>query len=56
MLLYLFVDITNNCHFLEGMKVVQKIGSVPTGAKDKPLADVKVFKVYPQDSALLTDQ
>lgn len=40
----------------EGMKIIQKIGSVPTGANDKPLADVKVFKVYPKDNALLTDQ
>ena len=38
------------------MKVVQKIGSVPTGEKDKPLAELKVFKVYPKDTSLLTNQ
>ena len=38
------------------MKIVQKIGCVPTGDKDKPLADLKIFKVYPKDSNLLTDQ
>ena len=28
----------------EGMGVIQRLGCVPTGANDKPLADVTIFK------------
>jgi len=32
-----------------GMKVVQRIGLVNTGANDRPVDDVKIFKAYPDD-------
>jgi peptidyl-prolyl cis-trans isomerase-like 1 len=33
-----------------GMKIIQKLGSVPTGQGDKPLSDVKVFRAYVKQS------
>lgn len=36
----------------EGMKMVQKMGSVPTGANDRPLAEMKIFRAYTR--ALIT--
>lgn len=36
----------------QGMSIVQRMGSVPTGGPaDKPLSDIVVFKSYPTDSA-----
>lgn len=28
----------------EGMSVIQRLGSVPTGQHDRPLADIKIFR------------
>jgi peptidyl-prolyl cis-trans isomerase-like 1 len=33
----------------EGMSVVQRLGSIPVGAGDRPLTSVTLFKAYPVD-------
>ena len=37
----------------EGMGVVQRLGSVPVGALDRPLADVKIFRAQIRGTKLL---
>ena len=37
----------------EGMGVVQRLGSVPVGANDRPLADVKIFRAQIRGTKLL---
>lgn len=33
----------------EGMSVVQRLGSIPVGAGDRPLTNVTLYKAYPVD-------
>jgi len=35
------------------MQTIQKLGSVATGAGDKPLSEVKIFRAYPTNNGLL---
>jgi hypothetical protein len=36
-----------------GMAVIQRLGCVTTGANDRPLADVKIFKARIRETKLL---
>jgi peptidyl-prolyl cis-trans isomerase-like 1 len=37
-----------------GMSVVQRLGSVPVSAEDKPLVDVKIFRAYPHNNDIIS--
>jgi hypothetical protein len=44
----------NICIYLyTGMAVIQRLGCVTTGANDRPLADVKIFKARIRETKLL---